>query len=398
MATAQQELAKRYFTGTHRTRAPEQTWELAKELFARCGISRVADVTGLDILGIPTWVAVRPLASTLSVSQGKGATDTAAKVSAAMEAIELWYAETLPTFDDDAAPIATAAELALPYAFDGLQRAARSLLTERTPLAWLPANIIGAAATTLVPRSCVAISSLASPVWSPPLLRVSSNGLASGNCVEEAALHALFELVERDSTADLLHRPVDDRDYIAPHSVDDPGCADLIARIEAAGAWLELVDNTRDPHFPCYVAYLWSPEDPSIYSGSGCHTDPAVALSRAITEAAQSRLTVINGTRDDVRGLLYRSHRWDTEQPGTPAARVGDWEKAVDRIERVECDGMDEELTRCAQLVGERTGQPVLAIPLSASDEQLAVVRVIAPGLRFGAGDECPRPIQPNRS
>jgi ribosomal protein S12 methylthiotransferase accessory factor len=394
MTSAPRQAVKRFFTGTHRTREPEETWRLATRLFDRCGISRVADVTGLDILGIPTWVAVRPLAATLSVSQGKGATHTAAKVSACMEAIELWYAENLPATGD--APLtATAAELPLPYDFTGLQRAARSLLTEHTPLPWLRAEIIGERRTTWVPRPCVAISSLASPDWSPPLLRVSSNGLASGNCAEEAALHALLELVERDSTADLIHRPVDTRDYIAPDSVDDPGCAELIARIERAGAWLELVDTTRDPHFPCYVAYLWSPEDPSVYSGSGCHTDPAVALSRAITEAAQSRLTVINGTRDDVRGALYRSHRWDTGKPSTPADRVGSWEQALGRVEPVGCAALDEELSRCARLVGDRTGQPVMAVPLTAPDESLAVVRVIAPGLRFGAGDECPRPLQP---
>ncbi|WP_329061001.1 YcaO-like family protein [Amycolatopsis sp. NBC_01480] len=396
MVTAQQEAVKRYFAGTHRTRAPEETWALATGLFDRCGISRVADVTGLDVLGIPTWVAVRPLASTLSVSQGKGATDTAAKVSACMEAIELWYAENLPAAGEPVT--ASAAELALPYDFTGLQRAARSLVTDRTPLEWLPAGFVGEPRTTLVPRPCVGISSLASPAWSPPLLRVSSNGLASGNCVEEATLHALFELVERDATADLIDRPTGVRDYIAPETVDDPGCAELIARIADAGAWLELVDNTRDPHFPCYVAYLWSPEDPSIYSGSGCHTDPAVALSRSITEAAQSRLTVINGTRDDVHGSLYRSHRWDAKQPETPADRTGSWTRALERVDRVECDSMDEELVRCARLAGARTGQPVLAVPLTTVDEPLAVVRVVAPGLRFGAGDECPRPVQPNRS
>ncbi|PYC80225.1 hypothetical protein C7C46_13120 [Streptomyces tateyamensis] len=392
MATAQQDLTKRYFTGTQRTRAPERTWQLAQRQFERCGISRVADVTGLDVLGIPTWVAVRPLAATLSVSQGKGATHTAAKVSASMEAIELWYAENLP----HAGPAVTApaAELALPYDFAGLQRAAGSLLTEHTPLPWLPAEVIGQAATSWVPRPCVAISSLAAPDWSPPLLRVSSNGLASGNCVEEAALHALFELVERDSTADLRERPVDRRRHIEPHSVTDPGCAELIDRIDRAGAWLELVDNTRDPHFPCYVAYLWSPEDPTVYSGSGCHTDPAVALSRAITEAAQSRLTVINGTRDDVRGGLYRGHRWDAAQPVTPPDTQGSWAQAVRRIEPAGRAAVDTELLHCAELVRARTGRPVLSVPLTAPGEELAVVRVIAPGLRFGVGDECPRPLR----
>ena len=82
---------KVHFHGTHRVRHPDQTWDLIAPLLPRFGITRVADVTGLDVLGVPVAMAVRPLAATLSVSQGKGATYTHAAVSAAMEAIEVWH-------------------------------------------------------------------------------------------------------------------------------------------------------------------------------------------------------------------------------------------------------------------------------------------------------------------
>jgi ribosomal protein S12 methylthiotransferase accessory factor len=388
---------KRYFAGTHRTRHPAETWQLAERLFARCGLTRVADVTGLDVLGIPVWVAVRPMARTLSVSQGKGATDVAAKVSASMEAIELWYAEELPATPPGPVGVPTSS-LRLPYEVMSLQHAARSLLTADTPLDWVPARVAGEDRDTLVPRASVAISSLAAPVWSVPLLRVSSNGLASGNCPAEATLHGLFELIERDCTFDLGDRPVSTRTHIAPETVTDPGCRRLIERITSAGAWLELVDNTRDPAFPCFVAYLWSPEDPSIYSGSGCHTEPATALSRAVTEAAQSRLTVINGTRDDVRGTLYRSHRWDTQRPVTPPGGIRSWDQTLAALRTQRFDSVDEEYRWCLRQVSRQTGQPVLEVPLTTDDEPLSVVRVIAPGLRFGTGDECPRPVRSQES
>jgi ribosomal protein S12 methylthiotransferase accessory factor len=388
---------KRYFAGTHRTRHPADTWRLAERLFTRCGLTRVADVTGLDVIGIPVWVAVRPMARTLSVSQGKGATDLAAKVSAAMEAIELWHAEELPATTPGPVGVA-ASSLRLPYDVMSLQRAARSLLTPDVPLDWVPARVVGEDRETLVPLACVAISSLAAPAWSVPLLRVSSNGLASGNCPAEAALHGLFELIERDCTYDLGDRPVSTRTHIDPETVTDPDCHRLIGQITSAGAWLELVDNTRDPAFPCFVAYLWSPEDPSIYSGSGCHTDPATALSRAVTEAAQSRLTVINGTLDDVRGSLYRSHRWDTHRPVTPPDRLRSWDQTLAALRVRRFGSVDEEYRWCSRQVRLRTGQPVLEVPLSPPDEPLSVVRVIAPGLRFGTGDECPRPVRPEES
>jgi YcaO-like protein with predicted kinase domain len=50
-------------------------------------------VTGLDRIGIPVALATRPNSRSVAVSQGKGLTLAAAKVSALMEAIELWHAE-----------------------------------------------------------------------------------------------------------------------------------------------------------------------------------------------------------------------------------------------------------------------------------------------------------------
>ena len=66
--------------------------EPRKHLF---GITRVADVTGLDRVGIPVAIAIRPSARSVAVSQGKGIDLASAKVSALMEAIEVWHAENI---------------------------------------------------------------------------------------------------------------------------------------------------------------------------------------------------------------------------------------------------------------------------------------------------------------
>ncbi|MQS39922.1 hypothetical protein FFZ77_31390, partial [Streptomyces katsurahamanus] len=60
---------KVYVTGTHRARLPAETWDTIRPLLPRFGISRVADVTGLDVIGLPVAVAFRPLSRTLAVSQ-----------------------------------------------------------------------------------------------------------------------------------------------------------------------------------------------------------------------------------------------------------------------------------------------------------------------------------------
>jgi len=75
--------------GTVRARPPEETWKALADSLPSYGITRVARLTDLDVIGLPTWTAIRPASLTLSASQGKGLTDELARLSAVMEAIEL---------------------------------------------------------------------------------------------------------------------------------------------------------------------------------------------------------------------------------------------------------------------------------------------------------------------
>lgn len=84
------------FDGTHRARLPEDTLRGLEPILDQVGITRIADVTWLDEIGIPVYQAIRPDSWSLCVSQGKGLTGDLAKVSAVMESIELWHAERMP--------------------------------------------------------------------------------------------------------------------------------------------------------------------------------------------------------------------------------------------------------------------------------------------------------------
>jgi hypothetical protein len=61
-----------YAEGTHRVETPLDTLARIKPLFADMGITRVANITHLDRLGIPTWCAIRPICKQVQVSNGKG--------------------------------------------------------------------------------------------------------------------------------------------------------------------------------------------------------------------------------------------------------------------------------------------------------------------------------------
>src|SRR6266852_5774176 len=89
-------LRKKYLLGTHRLVTPECTLQAIRPLLREFGITRCADVTGLDSVGIPVYCAIRPRARNVQVSNGKGVSPDEANVSALMEAIELAHAEGVP--------------------------------------------------------------------------------------------------------------------------------------------------------------------------------------------------------------------------------------------------------------------------------------------------------------
>lgn len=72
---------------------PIDTFKRVQPFFDGMGITRIANITGLDKIGIPVAICVRPNAKHLSVSQGKGVTWEIARISAAMESIESFHAE-----------------------------------------------------------------------------------------------------------------------------------------------------------------------------------------------------------------------------------------------------------------------------------------------------------------
>ena len=100
------QVAKGFRTDTDRTISPTETIARLKPFMAAMGITRVANITGLDCIGIPVVMVCRPNSRSLAVAQGKGLTLDAAKASAMMEAVEGYHAErvalplVLGTFDE----------------------------------------------------------------------------------------------------------------------------------------------------------------------------------------------------------------------------------------------------------------------------------------------------------
>ncbi|AKT39993.1 YcaO-like family protein [Chondromyces crocatus] len=380
--------AKQFLAGTHRIVAPEETVAHVRRLMPVMGITRIADVTGLDTLGVPVVMVTRPGARSISVSQGKGLTLDAARASGLMESVEHWHAEhvQLPL------KLGTVNELRYRHRLidvGRLPRLAIGAFHDNLRLFWVAGMDLAVGAPTWVPFEIVHAD------YSLPLLAgtgcfvMNTSGLASGNHPHEAVSHGICELIERDA-ATLWHLSSEAHKCatrVDLGTVDDLACRDILDRVTRAGVAVFVWEITSDVGVPAFSCTIVDAE-PNPYRtvapmrGYGCHPSRGVALLRALTEAAQSRLTVITGARDDIRAqgngpeedlraarhFLSLHARQETprrfdEAPDNPSETLDEdvaWE-----LERLRAVGLDQ----------------VVTVDLSRPELGVPVVRVVIPGL-----------------
>jgi len=361
--------------GTHRTRPPEETWEWIQPVLPLAGITRVADVTSLDCLGLPVYQAVRPASLNLSVSQGKAMTRTAAMVSAVMESVELWHSEKL-----DHLPQATVSIREMQYAnligIDDLKWVNQTRLLKAMPLAWLKAQSMSQDRHAWIPRRMVELNLTLPEVLEPQMFHRTSNGLASGNCREEALLHSLCELVERHSLYLFFNNPFRRR-VIDQDSLRGTYCWSLVERIREADMKLVLRDVTWEVGVPCVIADMVAPDLPNVWRGSGCHTAPEVAISRALNEAAQSRLTYISGARDDLTAFsdhVEPASRYESYVEEAP-------DLALDRMPQMSTGNVQRDLDRILEAL-DAFDYEAFWMDFSRDEVGVPVTSVFVPGLR----------------
>ncbi|UGT87052.1 YcaO-like family protein [Mycobacterium kansasii] len=365
--------------GTHRTISPEETWQAVQPLLSAAGITRVADITWLDSLGIPTVQAVRPASLTVSVSQGKATSYRAAQVSAVMESLEYWHAENA-TAD---LRFASTKDLDSELTYDpgSLSRPPGSFYHRGARLDWMAATTLLTGRRTWVPWSVVAVDISVNDRWGPPMFTMHTQGLASGNSYYEAALHGLYEIMERHAVGTAVAGST--MWAVRPPDLDGADCAGLVDQVHRAGSQLRIARLDVWQGYYCFAAELISPTSSVQFAGSGLHHDPNVALSRAITEAAQSRLTAISGTREDIPATIYERLAEAPASAARPPARMPVARPTSWRVP--DTDSLPALVAAAATAVARRTGIEPAAVVCDSPGACVPVVKVVAPGLSLSS-------------
>jgi ribosomal protein S12 methylthiotransferase accessory factor len=271
------------------------------ELLKLFGISRVADITRLDNIGLPAFNAIRCLSESIAIHSGKGLEASSSRAGAIMEAIEFEIA-TKPAgkfLFHRAAEIPHDDRMDLEDCFP----VRSSVVNDLTPLAWEFMTNVQSGAQKLVPSDLIWLSPR---IKDQPLLYFQSgtNGLASGATVEDAILSGLYEIIERDAWT--LNQFLLDTHGVLPKRsplIALPATIEsCVRKIESAQVKLHLFDITNDYRVPVFSAILLdlSGNVAGTFGGYGAHLDAETAAIRAITEAAQARCCYINGSRDDL--------------------------------------------------------------------------------------------------
>jgi ribosomal protein S12 methylthiotransferase accessory factor len=378
--------AKGFLHSSHRACAPAETLERIRPYLAAAQVTRVADITGLDRIGIPVTLPVRPNSRTLATAAGKGLDLESSMVSGAMESLELHAAEWADL------PVREGTEESLRREGHDVLALADLQLMHRVPTptpltqhAWVPGWDVLRQVEVLSPVAAVHMATFQQ--W--PHLKLlgyvaaGSNGLASGNTLLEAICAALYEVLERDAIACAM--AAGGGLAVGDALLGDDRIADLLARLTAAGLHLELEDCTWDTEVPTFQAFIYDLEHARVAAtrGEGSHLDPRIAIIRAVTEAVQARAIIIAGSRDEIlrrqqdMSRFYRPVPGDRRRPrytdsatapapARPSLAAGSFEEDVAHL-----------LGRLRAVGIER----VVVHDLTPPGWEIAVARVVVPGL-----------------
>lgn len=377
-------------TSAGHSAAFEDTERRLRPLLPRVPITRVYDATPLDVLGLPIWCAVTPLASDLTVHAGKGTNPLASRISAIMEAIERVSAETVA---DSRTVHASFTRLRAQAEVDVVDPRTCDLPFEtayqpQMEIGWLLGHDLQTGRPNYVARDFVI-----SPPTDNVCLLVETNGLAAGNTYTEATLHALYEVVERHEVAvtrfyDLHHdpqiSPLNRPRMIDVDTLPDT-CLQWVDRMEAEGMGLVVRDVTGEIGVPVYIAYLVDRSFPGAegasiaFAGYGADLDPGRAATRAVTEAVQSHTGTLLGARDTFEGGRVLTDRAATLQRHV-AVLHPDQVSPLPPASANSNDLYSDLLEVLARL--RRAGvERCVVTDLTRNDLGVPVVRVIAPGL-----------------
>jgi ribosomal protein S12 methylthiotransferase accessory factor len=283
---------KRFTLDQDKIMPPEETVKRFKEKLIKVDLDILEETTRIDNgrLDIPIYFsscgndAIKVIGT--KKQMGKGATPQQAEASAVMELAERFsffsfcknpenfLVEKYSNIKDSTIPFEMIAQSVHD---DSEDLEISKKIFENLPLKWTKAFNLTRDQEVLIPFN-----------WFFTINEF--NGPSAGNCVEEALIQGICEIVERHVSSVIsqnkLRVPTINAD-----SATDPMVVEMIQKYRNAGIKLYLSDFSLDMSIPSVGVLAYDPanfpEKSEIVWTAGTAPDPQKALSRALTEVAQ---------------------------------------------------------------------------------------------------------------
>ncbi|MFN2434885.1 MAG: YcaO-like family protein [Nitrososphaeraceae archaeon] len=400
-----------------RTRSVQDTLKTILPVSSNIGITRLADITDMDILGIPNFSAVLPgTEDYIWVYSGKGATKLDAKASALMESIERYC--SLPSGNQ---------KKMIQGSYKEISKMSKTLhpssVVEPTLIEYdedmimdfLPGYDLINSEQILVPTPLALFRYSAKPPAVNPFAYHHTNGLASGNVLEEAICHSLCEVIERDATSLAeLHAsalpyhilrtmtkylsdngmeidPINSTEFVDDDTkysdvdisnIDFEAVSKLVKKFNDSNIPLIIKDITSPIGIPTFNASSieWITENYGyLAEGHGTHPDARIALLRAITEVSQTRAANIQGARDDLRKISYGNSNSDEKKTWQFMKSKNSIQ--FSKIKSYVNDDILDDINLILSRLSSNGLNQVIVVDLTNPQIKIPVVRTIVPGL-----------------
>jgi len=365
--------------------APETTLMHAKQLVSTAGIDEVRELTDLDVLGVPVFVSVRKRARAEVFTFGKGLRRVDAEVGAYMEALEFFFAE--PGIGRVSTCWGSARDVCSPVSVEDAILDFVPLLQREVdldaPLLLASVRDLESSAESVIPAELIFYPA---PDVGQSIFGSSTNGVASGNSLEEASIQALLELIERDIWSFEFVRGASK--LVDPASLPD-AVREIAERAERNGLQLKVRTVPNDYGMPFFAAFVFDLNNPSrktFNGGWACDLDRDRALVRAVTEAAQSRVAFIHGGRKVPTtvpaAISFEEQAGEAKLVRQHMAGVSDARQQIllTDIPDLAVEGtLQEKLSAVIERLRRVLTVPIYRVAFTSTESPLQVVRLVVP-------------------
>lgn len=353
-----------------------------------CGITRVADITYLDRIGIYAYQSVRPDAEegdgSFTIFSGKGLTKEQCKISAIMEGIERYCAEERNNRDiilkKSIAELRTNYNIVEPKELNILNQS----ISENDEIEWILGYDLIAKSEVYIPAANVCYPYNFRKHKYP--LRNYTTGLAAGNTYLEALFHGLCEVIERDAAAmNIIFKKGISVDI---HTIKNKTIRKIIERItktEGLKLYVKYIttEEINVPVFQVLIDDTFLRNPLYISGGYGAHPNKEIALINALNEAILSRAGTISGGREDLEKFLKAKENFSYEEYKKKYRYWFDQKKTInfENIESEDLPTILDDMSLCVERLVNAGFDKIIFVNLKKRNIDVPVIKMLVPGL-----------------